>query len=206
MSIVYPLSLPVTGLVARVTMRGRSIVGMSESPFSFAQQIYAHQGQRWEADVELPPLKEAAADAWVAFLLSLNGREGTFLMGDPAKLAHRGVGGGTPLVKGAGQTGQVLEIDGCPTSTVGWLVAGDMIQLGSGSTATLHKVLADVTTNGSGEASLDIWPRIRTAPSDNAAVTIINCVGRWRLAGNEAAWSVGHAKMYGIAFAAVEAV
>lgn len=187
-------------------MRARSIVGVSDSPFTFSQQVYAHQGQRWEADIDLPPLSSIVAQAWVTFLLSLNGREGTFLMGDPAVLAPRGAGGGSPLVKGAGQTGQVLAIDGAPISTGDWLMAGDMIQLGSGSTATLHKVLADVDTNGAGEATLDIWPRLRSSPGDNAAVTITGCVGRWRLASNESQWSVGQALRYGISFVAVEAL
>lgn len=205
MTISYPLSLPTTPYAARVTMRARAVVGVSVSPFSLSQQVYAHSGQGWEADIELPPMQESVADPWVAFLLKLNGRYGTFLMGDPAKIAYRGVGGGTPLVKGGGQSGQTLTIDGCPLSTSGWLVAGDMIQLGSGSSATLHKVLADATTNGSGETTLDIWPALRSSPSDNAAVTISSCVGRWRLASNEMPWSVGTAKRYGIQFAAVEA-
>jgi hypothetical protein len=205
MTITYPLALP-AGYPARVSLRGRAVVGVSESPFSYAQQVYAHTGQRWEADIELPPMYEHVADKWVAWLLSLNGRQGTFLMGDPSKLAPRGIGGGTPLVMGAGQSGQTLAIDGCPTTTVGWLLAGDMIQLGSGSTATLHKVLVDANTNGSGEVTLDIWPRLRSVPADNAPVTIVSPVGRWRLASNEMAWSVGVAKRYGISFVAVEAL
>lgn len=206
MSITYPLTLPASPYPARVTLRARSVVGVAESPYTLGQQVYAHQGQRWEADIDLPPLSGAVAQTWVAWLLSLNGREGTFLMGDPAIMSPRGSGGGTPLVKGAGQTGQTLAIDGAPISTDDWLMAGDMIQLGSGSTATLHKILADVTTNSSGEATLDIWPRLRSSPGDNAAVTIAGCVGRWRLASNEAAWSVGAALRYGISFSAIEAL
>lgn len=206
MTISYPLSLPATPYPAAVTLRARSAVGVSSSPFSYSQQVYAHQGQRWEADIDMPPMSESVADVWVAWLLSLNGQEGTFLMGDPAKLTHRGVGGGTPLVNGAGQTGQTLAIDGCPLSTNGWLVQGDMIQLGSGSSATLHKVLADANTNGSGEVTLDIWPRLRSSPNNNAAVVITGCVGRWRLASNESSWSIGRAKRYGIQFVAVEAL
>lgn len=206
MTIIYPLSLPATPYPAAVTLRARSVVGVSSSPFSYSQQVYAHQGQRWEADIDMPPMSESVADVWVAWLLSLNGQEGTFLMGDPAKLTHRGIGGGTPLVNGAGQTGQTLAIDGCPLSTTGWLVQGDMIQLGSGSSATLHKVLADANTNGSGEVTLDIWPRLRSSPSNNAAVVITGCVGRWRLASNESSWSISRAKRYGIQFVAVEAL
>lgn len=203
MAITWPLALPATPAApARVRMRALAVVGVSVSPFTFARQTYAHQGQRWQADLELPPMARADAEVWVAFLLSLNGREGTFTMGDPANVAPRGAIGGTPLVKGASQTGTTLLIDGCTAGVTDWLKVGDMIQLGSGASARLHKVLADVDTNGSGEASLDLWPAIRTAPADNAALVVAAPVGVWRLASNEMAWDVGAALQYGITIVA----
>lgn len=206
MTISYPLSLPTTPYPARVTVRARSVVGVSESPFSYSQQVQRHTGERWEADVQLPPMRQAVAETWVAWLLSLGGRYGTFNMGDPAHLTYRGAGGGTPLVNGASQTGGTLAVDGCPTTTTGWLLPGDVIQLGSGSTARLHKVLTRADTNGSGEVTLDIWPRLRSSPANNAAVTITGCLGLWRLASNEAGWDIGAAKVYGISFAAIESL
>lgn len=206
MTISYPLTLPTTATAARLRLLGRSVVGASASPFTFETQVQAHQGQRWEADIELPPMKREDAEAWVAFLLSLNGRQGTFTMGDPVGRTPRGSAGGTPLVKGASQTGQALAIDGCPLSTTGWLLPGDYIQLGSGSATHLHKVLVSADTNGAGEVTLDIWPRLREAPADNLAVTISSCLGLWRLASNEMAWDIGEAEFYGIRFSAVEAL
>jgi len=111
-----------------------------------------------------------------------------------------------PFVNGASQTGASLVIDGASPDEVGYLLPGDYIQLGSGSTATLHKVLEQVDTDSSGNATLTLWPHIRTAPADNAAVTIGNTVGRWRLASNESSWSVNEAAIYGISFTAMEAV
>lgn len=207
MTISYPLTLPTTRYPARVRMRALSVVGVSESPFTYETQVQAHQGQRWEADIELPPISDQdVAEAWVAWLLSLNGRQGTFLMGDPAQVTLRGVGGGAPLVNGAGQTGQTLAVDGCPLSTTGWLKAGAMIQLGTGSTARLHKVLERADTNGAGQVTLDLWPRLRYSPADNAVVTISNPVGLWRLAANDTSWDVGFARTYGLQFTAVEAL
>jgi hypothetical protein len=88
----------------------------------------------------------------------------------------------------------------------GWLKAGDYVQLGAAGTATLHKVLADVDTNASGQTTLSLWPHIRSAPADNATVVISNTVGRWRLSTNETAWSVNEMAIYGITFSAMEAV
>ncbi len=70
----------------------------------------------------------------------------------------------------------------------------------------MHKVLADADSNGSGEVALDIWPYIRTAPSDNATVVVTNTIGRFRLADNEQNWSIRETALYGITFGGVEAV
>lgn len=209
MAISYPLSLPAYSGIATVNLRTRNVVGVSESPFTMKQQIVTHVGQRWEAEVSMPPMKRDDAEEWVAFLVALRGRYGTFLMGDPNASAPRGaasISPGTPVVNGAGQTGNVLTIDGCTTSTTNYLKAGDYIQLGGGSSATLHKVLQAVNTNSSGQATLDIWPNIRTAPADNSTVVLTSTKGVFRLADNATEWSIDVATFYGISFAATESI
>lgn len=206
MAISYPLTLPSHTGLANITLRAVNQTAMSMSPFTYKQQIHNHAGQRWEAEVQLPAMQRAEAEQWLAWLLSLNGRAGTFLMGDPLGATPRGALGGTPLVNGASQTGSTISIDGCTPSVTGWLKAGDYIQLGSASTATLHKVLQDANSNGSGQVTLDIWPSIRTAPADGSTVVTSNCVGRFRLNSGEQDWSISTASIYGITFAAVEAI
>lgn len=209
MAETYPLALPTHTGIARVRLIARDVVGVSTSPFNFTQQVYRHQGQRWEADISLPPMQRADAEQWAAFLLRLRGAYGTFLLGDPNGSTPRGSASatpGTPLVNGASQTGDELDIDGLPVSATGYLKAGDYIQLGSGSTATLHKVLEDVNSDGSGEATLNLWPKVRTAPSDDATVTVSNAKGKFRLASNETTWDIDQASIYGITFGAVEAL
>ena len=206
MAISYPLSLPTSIGIANITLTANNAVAISESPFTYQQQIVAHPGQRWSATVSVPPLRREYVEPWVAMLLSLKGQVGTFLLGDPNGATPRGVATGTPLVKGADQTGGTLEIDGAATSVTGWLLAGDYIQLGAGSTATLHKVLVDADSDVSGNVTLEIWPNIRTAPDDNAAVTLTNTVGRFRLATNQQSWSINESSAYGLSFDCVEAL
>lgn len=205
----YPLTFPTHTGVSRIRLLARDVIGVSTSPFNFKQQIYRHQGQRWEADITLPPMKRADAEQWTSFILRLRGAYGTFLLGDPLGATPRGsasTNAGTPLVAGELQTGDELNIDGCPASATGYLKAGDYIQLGSGATATLHKVLEDVNTDGSGACTLNLWPKVRTAPSDNAAVTVSNAKGNFRLSSNETMWDIDQASIYGITFGAVEAL
>ena len=206
MAITYPLTLPSHTGIRNITLRAVNTVGMTMSPFTYQQQAVAHAGQRWEVDVTLPAMNRADAEQWVAFLVSLRGLLGTFTLGDPVGASPRGSAGGTPLVNGASQIGGILAIDGCTASQTGWLKAGDYIQLGTAGTATLHKVLKDADSNGSGQVSLDIWPYIRTAPSDNATVVVTNTVGRFRLSSNEQNWNIRETSIYGITFGGIEAI
>lgn len=103
-----------------------------------------------------------------------------------------GAHGGTPLVNGASQTGTSLATDGWSTSTA-VLKAGDVITLAGvyavnpvsgASTGVLRQfvVTADATSDGTGEATLSIYPGITASgayqtvtasPADNAAITVV---------------------------------
>lgn len=205
MAYTYPLTFPNIGIKS-VNIRAQSVVGVSTSPFTGQQQVYKHQGQWWEMEVTMPPMKRDEAEQVAAFLLKMNGRYGTFLLGDKANTAPRGVGTGTPLVNGASQTGDALLTDGWTTSTAGILKAGDWIQLGSGATTRLYKVLDDVDSDESGNAYLNIWPKLRQAPDDDDPIVVNSPVGQWRLSANETNFSIDEASIYGITFACIESL
>ena len=206
MAITYPVSFPASIGFANLNIRARTVVGVNASPFTGQQQVYKHQGQWWEAEVSLPPMKRADAEQVIAFLLKMNGQYGTFLLGDKANPSTRGVGTGTPLVNGASQTGDELITDGWTTSTTGILKAGDWIQLGAASTTRLYKVLDDVNSDGSGNATINIFPNLRSSPDDNAALTVSNTQGLWRLVSNETQYSIDNMSIYGMTFACAEAL
>lgn len=205
MAISYPLSIP-NNNVNKTKFRAINTAASSRSPFTHAEQVVAHSGQHWEVDVTLPPMDRDAAEVWIGWLLSLRGKVGTFLLGDIVGATARGSAGGTPLVNGGSQTGGSLVLDGATASQTGWLKAGDYIQLGSGATATLHKVLQDANSDGSGNVTLDLWPYIRSAPADNSTVVVSNAVGRFRLASNAQDWDINSAAIFGLTFGAVEAI
>ena len=205
----YPLTFPTQTGVTSVEITATDVVSISESPFTFSQQVVRHAGARWSATITIPPVKRSDSEYWNAFLLRLRGQFGTFLLGDPNAATPRGSAAttaGTPVVNGASQTGNELAIDGLPASATGYLKAGDYIQLGSGSTARLYKVLEDVDTNASGEATLNLWPDLRSSPADDAAVVVSNAKGLFRMATNDATWTINNAGFYSISFAAVEAL
>lgn len=175
-----------------------SIVGLSSSPFSASEQSYVWPGAWIEADIELPPMKPAAAEEWVGLLLALNGMEGSVLFGDPVNTTPRGTwSSGTPLLVGAHAAGaRSLSVDGL--GALATFKAGDWFQLGSTSSSRLHKVTQSGTANSSGEATLEIFPPARAAYADNATLTIASPKGLFRLASNARKWSIELAQFYGL--------
>lgn len=206
MSISYPLSIPTVSGIMRVRWAANDVVAVAQSPFTASQQVYRYTGQFWEADITLPPMKRDDAEHWISFLLKLNGPFGTFLLGDPNGATPRGLATGSPLVNGAGQTGYELITDGWTVSQTGILKVGDYIQLGSAATARLYKVLDDVNSDASGNATLDLWPDLRSAPSDNETITVSNAKTNFRLASAQTSWDINEATIYGLTFGARESL
>lgn len=209
MSIIYPLTFPTTKGLGRFKMSARSVVSMARSPFTGHQDIQVFQGQWWEVDASFPPLDSEDFDIIVSFFLSLNGREGTFLLGDPSKATPRGTASsspGTPVINGGSQTGDSLNGTGAPASATGYLKAGDYIQIGSGSAAKLHRVLEDTDTDGSGNFTVTIWPCLRSSPTNGNPIVVSNTVGLWRLEANSVDWDVVPVVPYNLSFKAIEAL
>lgn len=388
MAITYPLSIPTNLGPSNISLSAENVGAISQSPFTFNQQVIKHSGERWLSTVTLPPMKRSDAEPWISFLLSLKGTYGTFLMGDPNAVQPQGsvvqrnlfqysedfsnaywnknastvastaqtnpvsglgtgvyqliedsataqhsvvrafsytagttytfttyvkkgsasrnvlvllassaftvqqsfivdldtgavsnisgtpiivvesvngfykltvtatatvsttastgtflVNGGvtnylgngtsfiyisdfqieasstatayqkvigsfgpTPLVNGGSQVGETLLIKNLNQLVVGVLKAGDYIQLGTGSGTRLHKVLSDVTSDASGNASVDIWPSLRESPANNATITVVGTKARFRLGQNLQSWEINNISSYGMTFDCIEAL
>lgn len=127
--------------------------------------------------------------------------------------------GGTPAVNGAGQTGSTLVTDGWTASAASRLKKGDVFTIAnvfavnpqSGqSTGQLRQfvVTADVSSDGSGNASIPIYPAIdattafktvNAVPADNALLTVLgaaNTITPTHLAYHKDAFVMGCADLY----------
>lgn len=139
------------------------------SPLTKTVQRLVLGGSRWVWTFSLPAMNRDKAALWKAFLDQLEGQGNTFNGYDPDCLAPRGygAGGGTARVNGGSQTGSSLITDGWPASKV-VLKAGDMFSVND----ELKRCTADVTSDGSGNATISFKPPIRTSPADNTALVL----------------------------------
>ena len=194
MAISYPLNTPTTIGIESIELRAVNAVAVSQSPFTYKQQVISHQGQIWSASVSIPSVRRDLAADWKAMLVALKGSVGTFLLGDPDYATPRGTVSGTPTLSGTAGDSTVS------VTMTGTLLAGDYIQLGTGSAARLHQVLVDQSGNG----NLEIWPDLRSTYSGETIV-YSNPKGIFRLAQSVTSWSIDNASFYGISFEAIEA-
>lgn len=192
MAISYPVSTPTDIGIADIQLSATNAVAVSKSPFTFATQVHAYSGEMWSASVTIPTVRKDLAEPWVAFLLSLRGQYGTFLLGDPNRTSPQGTATSATITGSLGDRSVTVAMTGT-------LKAGDYIQLGSGSSARLHKVLVDK----SGSGTLEIWPALRDDYT-TASATLTNAKGVFRLASNSTQWGIGSSSAYSIQFDAME--
>ena len=131
------------------------------------------------------------ADAWQSFILEARGGVNAFMLGDPKAVLPKGVASGTPVVAGAGQTGYSLVTRGWSPNITSILRIGDYIQVGY----RLYKVLNAANSDGSGNATLSIWPNLRDQPADGTTIITRGCKGLFRLSkttGNKFSINVGN--------------
>jgi hypothetical protein len=204
----YPLDLP-TSPSNFVTSNWTIVrtVGYTQSPFTYSQQVAKYTGAVWQTTVTLPPMSRADAGAWQSFYMQLNGRFGTFLLGDPDGKSIQGTATGTMLVNGVHAVGSFsVAVDGLNASQTTAFKKGDYVQFGSGSTAKLHMIVEDISTDISGNATLEIEPPLKTALSDDAVVTYSNTKAVMRMDSNDLGWDANRTSLYGLSFSCTEAL
>ena len=201
----YPLTLPTITGIKQQTFGLQRAVSVTMSPFTYQEQVYQHEGERWSGLYTLPPMLKNHAAIWLSFLMKLRGRRGTFKAGDQDRKTIQGATVGTVLVNGAGQTGNYINVDGVGATVTGAFKAGDYITIQD----RLYMVTDDANSNGSGEATLYIEPALRSgilAIADDATVLYTNTTALMRLDSNEQNWDTDHISKYGISFSFSEAL
>jgi len=94
------------------------------------------------------------------------------LMSPGSGRPRHGVGGGTPVVNGAGQTGSTLMTDGWTPSVANSVVKGDVFKIANVS--PLFRVMETAASDASGNLALKLSPPIPAgmSPGDGAALDL----------------------------------
>jgi hypothetical protein len=160
-----PLTLPTSPQPAQFALELVTARNDLSPAFGGPVQRLNRKGSRWRATVSLPAMTYADALAWT----DLRAEDDTVVLNVPQPGLSTGTPG-APLVKGAGQLGASLLIDGL---TVGYVIRkGQFLSVVTGSQRYLYQATAQVTASGAGEATVAIRPMLRVSPADNAVVEI----------------------------------
>tara|TARA_Y100001938_G_scaffold117553_1_gene162199 strand:- start:503 stop:1132 length:630 start_codon:yes stop_codon:yes gene_type:complete len=182
-------------------------VGFTQSPFTYSQQVSKYQGAIWQTTVTLPPMTRADAGAWQSFYMQLSGRFGTFLLGDPDASTIQGSATGVMKANANHAVGAFdITVDGLNSSQSTAFKKGDYVQFGSGATSKLHMIVANISTNGSGEATLQIEPPLKTAISNNDTIVYSNTKAVMRMDNNSLSWDANNVSLYGLSFSCTESL
>lgn len=132
------------------------------SPLTNSVQTSGRGGSLWSIKMQFNNLTGDDKATLQAFLAKLNGQEHRFFLQDHA-FVRRGAGGGSLLVKGAGQTGSILLCDNATANVSSYLKSGDYVAFNN----ELHMITADVNSDAGGNVSLSIAPPIRKPTINN---------------------------------------
>ncbi len=130
----------------------------------------SRMGDHWAMEVDTGALSTLAARALTADILSAGA--------EPVRIAIPQPGvqigpPGAPRVKGAGQSGSSIELDGFPPYAL--VQKGRFITIETGGEGRAYLVdVADTVANASGEITLALWPMLHVEPSDNDVVEVVS--------------------------------
>ena len=165
---------PASIMQGDVTLTLQGSVSVAESPFSYKRYVQDWGGERWEISIDFISRKMEHVGPLEAFLLKIRHGRNFFRVGDPYKSLPNGTASGTPVLDGAATAGNnTITTRGWSILTVSQLTAGDLIQIED----SLYKVLDNVDSDLSGEATITVAPRVRKNHADGTTIKTSNPVG-----------------------------
>lgn len=159
--------------------------------------------QRWKVTCTYGTMEPSTyADLW-GFLVALRGQYTPFTITLPSGIWPRGTWGGTPLVNGAVSAGaSSIAIDGLTPNITGIGKRGDFLKLQNST--KIYMVPADFDSNGSGQATVPIFPNLLASVADNETVTVSSIPMNVILTSDEQALSLQPPVQGTLSFSAIE--
>lgn len=198
MSVAFPVFMPIGGdgrtLIESYNLSLVNKVGVSESPFSFAQQIQDYGADRWEGTITTRPLYGEDARNMRGFLNSIQGRRGTFQFAIPQSLSNH------YELNGTFSTQNHIHIRPKTGITPDHsLTRGTYFSLGSAGSRRLFMMSEDYSGNITDEHNIS--PRANyISYSTGEDLITTNPIGTFRLMDNNTGFSVDITEGHRISF------
>jgi hypothetical protein len=153
---------------------------------------------RWRMSITShPAMTQADAVIWESLVLRLRGGINHLAIGDPVRKVPRGTMRGTLTLSAQAAAGETtLSITGGAGQASKTLLAGDWLQVGTGLSAQLFKVVTDATANGSGVISVTVEPPVRATFASSTAVAWSSPIAHFKAVGAPQ-WSYAEAQTQG---------
>lgn len=160
----------------------KTITSTTDSGKMFSVQV---DGQRFKFSASYPPMSRTDFAPVLAFIMQQKSQKETFQIALPDLKNAKGNVSGTVLVNGSHTAGDTtITVD----AMTGTLKAGDLVKFAHDK---VYMIVADVTADGSNEATLTIQPPLREALADNSSVTYDNVQFTVRLINDVQQFNVG---------------
>lgn len=197
------LTHPTTPGFKEIEWLSESKVVLSESAFTFSQQVYAWPGKRRKVTATLPPMAVDLAKKWMGFFHSCNGPENTFFFYPTIdKTSSGNYSNETVTVDSINSARGEITVSGFTASVSDILLAGDWLSIRD----RLYTVKEDLSSDGSGNGVIKVWPQAENAVVASDSVEIQNPRGVFRLTAMPSnIWTVNSLSR-GITFNAVESI
>ena len=164
--------------VTRFSMRVAPLTKMFASVYSNQQQTVDLLADCWVAQIDLAHnVTLATGTAMEAFFDRLKGSANRIIMPSLKLSLPQGTMRGSPVLQSS--VAQLASTIVITTTAYASLLAGDMLGLGSGG--QLVRVMANTVADGSGNMTVEVAPRIRTALSAGVAIVYVQPTAAWRL-------------------------
>lgn len=173
----YPVDVPID-FIDEIEVEKVDVASLQVATFTGRDRPQEFEGDYWRMEMRYSNIGPEEGREMSAFIASLRGPIGTFVIPFPGYGSPRGAAAtnlSSPLVNGAGQAGnRVLNVKNAPISLTSWLLPGDIMQVGPETRPHWHEVLEAVDTDENGLASVPIWPAVRNDAAANDPITLEN--------------------------------
>tara|TARA_R100000278_G_scaffold14236_2_gene14982 strand:+ start:7288 stop:7890 length:603 start_codon:yes stop_codon:yes gene_type:complete len=150
-----------------ITSLEPTLVSISQN---LKRQVRKRGGQRWQLEIEFPPMTRSEFAPIYAFAIKQKGQFETFTYIPPVVSTSQGDTTESPVVDGALTVGSSsATIDGLTASESGIIKAGDFFKFSGHS--KIYMATADLDADGTGHGTLSFAPDLLNAVANDETIT-----------------------------------